>query len=158
MRTLLCMPVGTLAMSAAPSGPGEGAVVAVQRPCRTRPEDQAVIVTAADGGRRLHLSRGQPLRVVLSDNAGIGHAWEIESHDPRLLRCEGQRLRQDPGLPPPPGSRGRAGAPVGGPQQVSFLFRAVAAGERQLRLRHWWPREGPRSADRYCGLRLQVVD
>lgn len=117
---------------------------------------ESVIVIEADDGRTLHLRRGEQLRVVLADTAGTGYVWEIERCDPRLLRAEGQRTWQDPGPPPPPGLQGPVGL-VGGPLQVSFLFRAIGLGEGELRLRHWRPWEGARSIDRTLRLRVQVV-
>ena len=124
---------------------------------QTGPPAESVIVTQADDGRSLNLRRGERLQVVLGDTAGTGYSWEIESLDRRLLRFEGQRTRQDPGPPPPPGFKGPVGL-VGGPLQVSFLFRAVAGGEGELVLRHWRPWEGPRSVDRRLRLRLRVVE
>ena len=117
---------------------------------------ESVIVTQADDGRSLNLRRGEPLRVVLPDTAGTGYSWEIESVDRRLLRLEGQSTWQDPG-PAPSGRKGAVGL-VGGPLQVSFLFRAVAAGRGELLLRHWRPWEGPASVDRRFRLQLQVVE
>lgn len=116
-----------------------------------------VIVSEADDGRRLSLRRGEQLQVVLGEIAGTGYLWEIERLDRRLLRPEGQTRRQDPGPSPPSGSKPPVGL-VGGPLQVSFLFRAVAAGEGELLLRHWRPWEGPASVDRRLKLRLRVVD
>lgn len=134
------LPGGAMLLAEAPAG---GAV-------------ETVIVTQADDGRTLNLRRGEQLRVVLSDTAGTGYSWEIESVDRRRLRPEGQRTWQDPGPPPPPGFNGPVGL-VGGPLQVSFLFRAVAPGETELLLRHWRPWEGPGSVDRRFRLRLRVA-
>lgn len=117
---------------------------------------ETVIVTQADDGRTLNLRRGELLRVVLPDIAGTGYSWEIESLDRRLLRSEGQRTWQDPGPPPAPGVIGPAGL-VGGPMQISFLLRAMAPGETELRLRHWRPWEGPGSVDRRFRLRLRIA-
>lgn len=121
-----------------------------------RPAD-SVIVTEAQDGRSLNLRRGELLQIVLGETAGTGYSWQIESVDRRLMRPEGQSIWQDPGPPPPPGSQGPQGL-VGGPQQVSFLFRAFSSGEGELVLRHWRSWEGPRSMDRRFRLRLRVVE
>ncbi|MEB3200385.1 MAG: protease inhibitor I42 family protein [Synechococcaceae cyanobacterium] len=105
-------------------------------------------VSEADSGRTLNLRRGEQLRVVLSDSAGTGYSWEIERLGAQLKLLQRQS-RQDPG---PPGSPGL----VGGPLQVTFLFRAEAAGETRLELRHWRPWEGPRSIDRRFRLGLRI--
>lgn len=118
---------------------------------------ETVIVTQADDGRTLNLRSGERLRVVLPDIAGTGYSWEIEGVDPRLLRSEGQRTWQDPGPPPAAGIEAAAGL-VGGPLQISFLFRAVAPGRTELRLRHWRPWEGAGSVDRRFTLRLRIAD
>ncbi len=114
-----------------------------------------VIVTQTDDGHTLNLRRGEQLWVVLPETAGTGYSWEIERVDRRRLQPEGQRTWQDPGPPPPAGSQGIGGL-VGGPLQVTFLFRAVAAGETELLLRHWRPWEGPGSVERRFRLRVRV--
>lgn len=116
-----------------------------------------VIVSEADDGRSLSLRRGQQLQVLLAETAGTGYSWEIERLDRRLLQPEGQTTRPNPGLPTAPGLSPAPGL-VGGPLQVSMLFRAVAAGEGELLLRHWRPWEGPASVDRRLRLRLRVVE
>lgn len=116
-----------------------------------------LVVTAADDGRVVNLRRGELLRVVLTDTAGTGYSWEIERNDPKLLAPEGQQTWQDPGPPPASGSPMRSPGLVGGPMQVSFLFRVVGKGSGELRLRHWRPWEGPRSIDRRFKLALRVV-
>lgn len=110
-----------------------------------------MIVSESDDGRSLSLRRGQSLQVVLAETAGTGYVWEVERLDRRLLQAQGQTRGPEPGRPAPAGL-------VGGPLQVSFLFRAVAAGEGELLLRHWRPWEGPASVDRRLRLRLRVVE
>ena len=128
----------------------------VQPELPSAPATASVIVTEADDGRILNLRRGEQLRIVLRETAGTGYSWEIEAVDRHVLRLEGRTSWQDPGPPPPPGLKGPAGV-VGGPLQLSLLFRAVATGEGELRLRHWRPWEGPRSVDRRLRLRVRVV-
>lgn len=141
-------------LAAAASGGGPLQAQAGGLPARPR---ATVIVTEAADGRSLNLRRGEQLQVVLAETAGTGYLWQVASLDRRLLQLEGQTSWQDPGPPPPPGVRAPVGL-VGGPMQVSFLFRAVAAGEGVVLLRHWRPWEGPRSVDRQVRLRLRVVD
>ncbi len=139
-------------MPAAASGRVQPLAQAAEPPDRAL---ETVIVTAADDGRLLNLRRGEQLRVVLGEIACTGYSWEIESIDRRLLRPEGRRTWQDPGPPAAAGFKGPSGL-VGGPLQVSFLFRVMAAGEAQMVLRHWRPWEGPGSVDRRFRLRVRV--
>lgn len=145
--------VGVSDVSPVPSPPGRATLLAQGQAGWAV---ETVIVTQADDGRTLNLRRGERLRVVLPDIAGTGYSWEIEGVDPRLLRPEGQRTWQDPGPPPAPGVEGVAGL-VGGPLQISFLFRAVAPGRTELRLRHWRPWEGAGSVDRRFTLQLRIA-
>jgi len=87
-----------------------------------------------DNGGRVNLRRGDQLRLVLPGNAGTGYRWVIESIDRRQLQLVGAELWSDPG---PLAGPGRRPGLVGGPQQTTFLFRAVGSGASELRLKYW---------------------
>jgi predicted secreted protein len=116
------------------------------------------VVTSADDGQLVQLRRGEALRLVLSDTAGTGYGWQIEHNDARLLAPAGQSTHQLRARAMAPGAEQQSlGLVVGGPLEVSFLFRAVGVGSGELRLRHWRPWEGPRSIDRRFKLSVRVV-
>jgi len=123
---LLAGPAATPAHGAAPaSGPLEP----------TLTQGRTLTLGPADDGRSVNLRRGEQLRLVLPGNAGTGYRWVIEAIDRSRLQLLGAELWSDPG--PPLSGGGRAPGLVGGPQQTTFLFRAVGSGESELRLIHW---------------------
>lgn len=119
---------GTATLAAPADAPASARLEPTLAPGRT------LTLSPADDGRSVNLRRGDQLRLVLPGNAGTGYRWVIDAIDRRQLQLLGAELWSDPG---PPLAGGRAPGLVGGPQQTTFLFRAVGSGESELRLIHW---------------------
>jgi predicted secreted protein len=141
---LVALPLGALS-----AGPGFAAT-----PTNGSRTGTTLTLTAADTGRTVVLRRGESLRVVLSANAGTGYSWDPERIVGNLIEPLGVEVRQAPAMPRPGGP---VAPPVGGPQQITFLFRAVAVGQGSLSLKFWRPWEGETSIIERFRVPLVVV-
>ncbi len=124
-----------LAATLAPSGGRTLAGPAAAGPLEpTLAAGRTFTIGPSHDGRSVNLRRGELLRVVLPSNAGTGYRWVIEAIDRQRLQLVEAELWSDPG---PGGPGGRPLGLVGGPQQTTFLFRAVGTGESTLKLMLW---------------------
>ena len=96
-------------------------------------------LTRTDGGSTVELRVGDVVAVRLTENPSTGFVWSTESANGDALRLVGSEY-----LTPADGG-------VGGGGQRSLLFRAVATGTVELRLKLWREWEGDKSiVDRFA--------
>ena len=91
-------------------------------------------VTEADTGGQVRLQPGMTLEVTLISNPSTGYHWNVATIDPTCLQQTGE-----PVYTPDAGTEGLVGS--GGKE--SFRFRAVAAGESQLKMNYLSPANQP---------------
>jgi len=96
-------------------------------------------LTRADGGSSVQMKVGDVVAVRLAENPSTGFVWSTDSTGGDALQLVDSEYL--------PAADGR----VGGPGERSLSFRAVAAGNVELRLKLWREWEGDKSiVDRFA--------
>ena len=94
--------------------------------CKTTGEYHSQL-TMQDSGRTLSLKPGDSFRIVLQSNPTTGFSWiEAEKADPAVIRLTAKRFV----------SAQKQKELVGAPRETEFIYKAVGAGETEIRLNY----------------------
>lgn len=84
-----------------------------------------VKLTEADNGKTVEVAKGGTVVVALKGNATTGYLWAVDGTLPSQLQPEGQpTYSADTTL-------------IGSPGVATMRFKAVSAGEGDLKLKYW---------------------
>ena len=101
-----------------------------------------IIVRGKDSGKIVAMSKGDRLRVVLSENPSTGYAWQtVRRPDKRILPLVSSMFEggpMDPGV-------------VGAPGKRTYVYRAAGKGSTLLALAYVGP-----GSDRPVGQRVRL--
>ena len=84
-------------------------------------DDGLIVITKANDGGVVSVSKGDNFEVVLSGNPTTGYQWQIAETDESLLSSSGSLYTQDSNA-------------IGSGGTYRFQFKAIATGDVHLRL------------------------
>lgn len=108
-----------------------------------------IVLTRADNGKSIELSRGQKLSIRLPENPTTGFRWEIESAQVVTPQVEVVTFESSSYAPAADGGMGGGG-------ERTLVFRVANPGTTRLQMKLWQPWEGNHSIVERYSLTVRV--
>lgn len=104
-----------------------------------------LLITEKDDGKTVNAHVGEPVRIILPENATTGYRWAVDRIDEEFIQVAPEEPRY-------------AADAIGSGGEAGFTFLGRKTGTGEIMLKHWRHWEGDSSITRRFHLYLNVQD